>query len=74
MDVACGEYGTEIVSKLVKEASCLNSCGVFDELDKKEKGQVTSFWTQFSILTMRFLNITFQDKVIFWAFFIFQNI
>jgi hypothetical protein len=70
--VACGEYGSEVVSKLVEETSYVNNWGAFDELDKQEKGQATSFWTQFSILTKRSLFITYQEKVrvyfMFWAF------
>jgi hypothetical protein len=61
--VACGEYGSEVVSKLVEEASYVNNWGAFDELDKQDKGQATSFWTQFCILTKRSLFITYQEKV-----------
>jgi hypothetical protein len=65
MDVACGEYGSAIVCKLAKEAAFVISPGKFDELENPEKGQSTSFWTQFSTLTKRSVFITFQDKVIF---------
>jgi hypothetical protein len=68
MDVASGEYGSAIVSKLAKEASFVNRRGNFVELEKPEKGQSTPFWTQLSTLTKRSLFITFQDKVIFVIF------
>jgi len=62
MDVACGEYGLEVVGYLIAEATGENSCVAFDELETQEK-YVTTFWTQFSILTRRNLFTTFQEKV-----------